>query len=120
MSTDMPVRACLRSGMCCTIAPCPFGEWDAEKHQCAFLEIGEVKGEAVFHRCGKFAEISSLPPEHMANFSPAFGSGCCSPMGNKQRQQNRAFMAERDGVDPDDGYIEAREAWISSQISQKA
>ena len=33
-------KPCLRSGYCCKQAPCPFGTWDDEAHQCVHLQRG--------------------------------------------------------------------------------
>ena len=31
------VHECLKCGFCCRKAPCPFGRWDQEKKQCAYI-----------------------------------------------------------------------------------
>ena len=72
------MKMCLRSGFCCKQAPCPFGKWDAGKHQCAFLE-GDVPGN---YRCGIYSEIVKDPRSGM---SPAFGAGCSSTLFNDDR-----------------------------------
>ncbi len=72
-------RECVRSGYCCKQAPCPFGTWNEEKHQCTHL----VKGEDGRYECGIIEEIVTKPGWQ---FSPAFGAGCCSPM-NTDRQK---------------------------------
>ena len=77
-------RPCVRSGMCCKHGICPFGKWDETKHQCEYLEIEGVYDGQEIHRCGKFAEINS---DHRSEFSPAFGAGCCSPLGNTARNK---------------------------------
>ena len=74
MSNSLKNISCVRSGYCCKQAPCHYGEWDAHKSQCAFLE-GERVGE---YRCGKYAEIISLDPDQL--HAPAFGHGCCSSL----------------------------------------
>lgn len=76
--TDLPVRSCIRSGYCCKVAICPYGEWDLDKGQCKFL--GKENGEYV---CGKYEIIQQKPG---SDISPAFGAGCCSPM-NTDRQK---------------------------------
>ncbi len=63
---------CVRSGFCCKQGPCPYGKWDAVRHQCEFL-LGEAPGS---YSCGKYDEIMELDPEQM--ISPAFGAGCGS------------------------------------------
>ena len=65
---------------------CPFGVWDESRHQCTFLEVAERHGDIEIHRCGKYTEITAAGPERGAHISPAFGSGCCSPLGNTARQ----------------------------------
>ena len=69
---------CVNSGFCCRTASCPFGEWDAENHQCRFLT------EENF--CGKFEEIIQLPRDRWES-SPAFGAGCSSTLFNESRQR---------------------------------
>lgn len=88
MTDEFPHRPCLRSGMCCKKAPCPFGEWNAARGQCRFLEVAFKDGDVEVHSCGKYAEIAALPPEAGAEFSPAFGSGCCMPLFNEARARN--------------------------------
>ncbi len=69
---------CVRSGYCCRQAPCPFGKWDEEKHQCVHLE-GDVIG---LYSCGIYEEILGQPG---ADLCPAFGAGCCSPLNTDRR-----------------------------------
>jgi len=64
---------CVRSGYCCKVAPCPFGEWDAERGQCAHL-IGDKPGR---YSCGIYEYIEQQPG---ADVAPAFGAGCCSSL----------------------------------------
>lgn len=84
------VKACTRSGMCCKITPCGYGEWNDEKTQCRFL-IHDGEG---LHSCGKYEEISADP---MSKFSPAFGQGCCSSMFNEAREAN--IKRHHDGIE---------------------
>ena len=70
--------ACVRSGHCCKQAPCPFGEWNEAKTQCAHLE-GDRPGE---YACGVHDEIQGQPG---ADLMPAFGAGCCSPLNTDRR-----------------------------------
>jgi hypothetical protein len=79
----MKVRACLRSGACCKKAPCGFGQWNENQSQCAFLG----KDETEQYTCLKYAEISQDPSSII---SPAFGAGCCMPLGNTERDKIRA------------------------------
>jgi len=77
--SSIPKRSkCVQCGYCCKVAPCPYGEWDYEKKQCKFLEL---KGED--YECQKYEEIKNDP---RAEFSPAFGKGCCSSL-NSDRQR---------------------------------
>lgn len=75
---------CVGSGMCCKIAPCPYGTWNEEKHQCEHLEIKEVVDGTEIHQCGIYEEILKQPG---SDISPAFGAGCCSSMFNTNRQK---------------------------------
>jgi len=79
--------ACLRSGLCCKTGPCAFGEWDAVRHQCKFLEIEETHPTCEIYRCGKKAEIDALAKDYMAAINPAFGKGCCMPLFNANRRE---------------------------------
>jgi hypothetical protein len=72
------VSTCVRSGYCCKKAPCPFGTWDSERAQCAYL--GGNKPGA--YTCLRYAEITRAPG---AELSPAFGAGCSSSL-NTDRQ----------------------------------
>ena len=80
-TSDYADGKCVRSGYCCKTFPCPFGKWDAAKHQCAYLE-GEKMGK---YSCGIYDEIMAGMPDNRADISPAFGAGCCSPF-NEERQ----------------------------------
>jgi len=75
--------SCVRSGYCCKVTICPFGKWDKEKKACAYLE-GNQLGE---YSCSKYSEIILHPG---AEFSPAFGAGCCSSLnGDRQKLLKR-------------------------------
>jgi len=61
---------CVQCGFCCTRRACCYGEWDAEKKQCAFLTEDML--------CAKYGET-----EIMADtVTPAFGAGCCSALND--------------------------------------
>ena len=79
---------CVRSGFCCKQSPCPFGEWDEQAKQCAFLE-GDIPGG---YACGKFDEIKDHP---RAKESPAFGSGCCSGLNEDRLEILKKFVLPR-------------------------
>lgn len=70
--------ACVRSGFCCKSAPCPFGRWNYSLAQCEHLE-GDRPGR---YSCGIHDEIIGQPG---AEFVPAFGGGCCSPLNTDRR-----------------------------------
>ena len=75
------MKPCVRSGYCCKVAPCSFGEVTSpENSSCRFLG-GSKSGE---HFCTKYDEIVSGSPENGAEISPAFGSGCCSPFNSER------------------------------------
>lgn len=71
-------RMCVRSGFCCKQAPCPFGTWSEEKHQCIHLQFNGK------YECGIFDEIVNRSQKEW-EIAPAFGAGCCSPL-NSDRQ----------------------------------
>jgi hypothetical protein len=85
MTKDLiSVRACLRSGLCCTTAPCGYGEVTSNTDpSCKFL----LRDDDQRTQCGKFKEISQDPASF---YSPAFGQGCCMPLGNSDREKIRA------------------------------
>ncbi len=76
---------CKRSGRCCKTSACPFGIWDAAKHQCSYLEVAEHGDGYTIYSCGIKDKIEALPHEAMAMVSPAFGAGCCMPLFNDDR-----------------------------------
>ncbi len=82
MSKILPLypgaEPCVKSGYCCKVAACPFGKWDENKKQCAYLTED--------NECGQFDYITSLPRWEWEN-SPAFGAGCSSTMGNVERKR---------------------------------
>ena len=84
--------ACVGSGFCCKQAPCPFGQWDAEKHQCSYLVLSHHIDTHAVYRCGKYEEILKQP---FSDVSPAFGAGCCSPLFNEERSNIRQAMAQK-------------------------
>lgn len=89
MPAEAPERPCVGSGMCCKASPCPYGERVPETGWCAFLVPWADSGtEHPRYRCGKFEEISKQPDAWLV---PAFGAGCCSPLGNSAR---RAILIE--------------------------
>lgn len=91
MSDKIKVSACVRSGMCCKKAPCPFGEVDVELGYCKFLEFDKDN----IAKCLNYDEIIKDPT---SNFSPAFGYGCCMSIGNTARID--IIYRDYDGVNP--------------------
>lgn len=74
---------CVGSGFCCKLAPCPYGEWNKTKTQCAHLiPIGTASGKHQRYTCGKYEYIVNQPDWQLI---PAFGAGCCSTIGNPDR-----------------------------------
>ena len=72
---------CVRSGMCCKMAPCGFGERTSEDDPaCKYLE-GDRPGE---YSCGIAEEIVKDPSWKL---SPAFGAGCCMNLFNDAREK---------------------------------
>lgn len=66
---------CVQCGYCCTVRPCPYGEWDVEKQQCSYLTQDK--------KCSKYEEIIASSG---SEFSPAFGAGCSSSLFNSVRE----------------------------------
>jgi hypothetical protein len=91
------VRPCLRSGLCCKKGPCGYGTWDAAAKQCVHLLVDHVlPNGAEVHACAIHDEIITQPG---AEFSPAFGAGCCMPMFNQFRDAIAAGR-EAQAADP--------------------
>jgi hypothetical protein len=72
------VRPCVRCGYCCTQGPCPHGDWDKERGECAHLTPER--------ECGRYAEIKD---------DPMFGGGCSSTLFNTVRDAKIARMKGR-------------------------
>ena len=87
MSEPLPLYSgavsCVQSGFCCKQAPCPYGEWDAVKQQCKYLEEHD---NGIQYNCGKYAEILARPQSEWAGV-PAFGAGCCNSLFNEDRDR---------------------------------
>lgn len=82
----MRTRQCVRSGLCCKSGPCAFGEWNEKAHQCRFLDTTESGNGYTIYACGIKDKIEALPPEAGAKWNPAFGTECCMPLFNENRQ----------------------------------
>lgn len=90
---ELPHRPCVGSGLCCKTAPCPFGTWDQERRQCAYLEVAnEVEGITIY-RCGQYEAIRQQPG---ADIAPAFGAGCCMSLFNSNRTRIIRLIAQGD------------------------
>ena len=82
---------CVLSGFCCKQAPCPFGEWNQAETQCQHLE-GDRPGR---YSCGIHDQIIGQPG---AEFIPAFGGGCCSPLNSDRRVVQLELTGEIDSA----------------------
>lgn len=80
---DAPIRPCVHCGYCCKKAPCPYGEPDTEKG-CKHLTAD--------NKCGVYDKAKDDP------VSPAFGTGCCSPMNSLRLEiiKKRKKLGESD------------------------
>lgn len=76
----MIVRQCLRSGLCCRKGLCGYGEYDHTNKKCTSL----IEHDDGTTSCGMYDVISQDPT---AKISPAFGYGCCMPIGNTERER---------------------------------
>lgn len=78
----IPIKPCVGSGFCCTKSPCAYGELGDSETGCKHLlppnEIGQ-------RGCGRYDWIKENVPDW--EFYPAFGQGCCMPLGNTMREQ---------------------------------
>jgi hypothetical protein len=90
-STPIDSR-CVKCGFCCKQGPCPYGKWDKEKHQCAFLEEQPDKT----YLCGRYAEIvAHIEDCGHRDDCPAFGGGCSSTLFNRDRDEIIAKILEQ-------------------------
>ena|SRR3989337_1528437 len=74
-------KPCMKSGFCCTKAPCGYGEWNEDKSACKHLLPPNKIGQ---RDCGRYDWIKENVPNW--EFYPAFGAGCCMPMFNTLRE----------------------------------
>ncbi len=75
------IKPCVKSGFCCSKAPCGYGEWNENKTACMHLtEPNELQQRL----CGKYQWIK----DNVADWHlyPAFGGGCCMPLFNEMRE----------------------------------
>ena len=77
-----PIRPCMKSGFCCTKAPCGFGEWNDDKSSCKYLLPKNDIGQ---RDCGRYEWIKENVEGY--EYYPGFGAGCCMPIGNTIREE---------------------------------
>lgn len=97
------VKECLRSGFCCTKSPCGYGAVTSNTNPaCKYLVPHPDKRTS----CGKYDEIIKDPN---SKFSPAFGFGCCMPLGNGLRNdiRDRLFEGKEQYIDIDNYLYES-------------
>lgn len=81
MLNGLPIKPCVKSGFCCTKSPCGYGEWNENKSACKYLsEPNELHQQL----CLRYDWIK----ENVVDWEmyPAFGGGCCMPIGNQMRE----------------------------------
>lgn len=76
----IPIKPCVKSGFCCTKAPCLYGNWNYDKTACKHLLPPNNIGQ---RDCGRYAWIK----ENCVDWDvyPGFGTGCCMPLFNSLR-----------------------------------
>lgn len=82
MTDSIKIYPCVKSGYCCTKAPCSYGEWNKEKTQCQYLSEPNQIGQK---DCLRYDWIKENVPNY--ELYPAFGSGCSSPLFNTVRNE---------------------------------
>ena len=76
----VPVKPCMKSGFCCSTAPCAYGEKREDGPGCKFLSDANELGQ---RGCDRYDWIVANVPDW--KMYPAFGGGCCMPLGNTKR-----------------------------------
>ena len=76
----IPIRPCMKSGFCCTLSPCAYGEWNDDKSGCKYLDAPNDIGQ---RDCLRYQWIINNVPTF--DLHPSFGTGCSSPIGNTAR-----------------------------------
>lgn len=89
----IPVKPCMKSGFCCTTAPCEYGEMNEQKTGCKHLGEANDLGQ---RDCQRYDWIVKNVPNY--EFYPGFGTGCCMGMFNKMRDDVIQKSRER-GLD---------------------
>lgn len=77
----IPIMPCVKSGFCCTKAPCAYGEWNDNKTACKHLADPNHLGQ---RDCLRYQWIIDNVPGY--EFYPAFGAGCSSTLFNHMRK----------------------------------
>lgn len=93
----LPIQPCVKSGFCCKVAPCAYGEWNDTKTACKFLAEPNEIGQ---RDCLRYQYIIDNDPFHQ--YYPGFGAGCSYITFNKERHQviqNIKKFEERDSVE---------------------
>jgi hypothetical protein len=72
---EFELPACVQCGYCCTVSPCGYGDWDAERHRCKWL------GEDM--KCKRYKQVHLLD---MCMPYPMWGTGCSSSLCNPMRE----------------------------------
>lgn len=74
---------CVQCGYCCKVAPCQYGRWDVDAHQCKLLTEDNP--------CSIYEKIK------FDQASPAMGCGCCSSM-NSTRAEKMEMRKKDEGI----------------------
>jgi len=77
-------QMCVCCGHCCRTGPCYYGEWDSDRHRCAFLTEDDL--------CSLFREFA-----HEAGELAMMGCGCSSTLFNTRRDEIVEAIAARCG-----------------------
>lgn len=77
-------KLCVCCGHCCRTGPCYYGEWDSDRHRCAFLTEDDL--------CSLFREF-----QHEAGELAMMGCGCSSTLFNTRRDEIVEAIAARCG-----------------------
>lgn len=78
----IPIMPCVKSGFCCTKAPCGYGEWNEDKSACKHLLPPNDLGQ---RDCARYEWIKANVPGWQ--YYPAFGAGCGSTLFNHLRDR---------------------------------
>lgn len=87
----LPIKPCMKSGFCCTKAPCGYGEWNNERSSCKYLDAPNDLNQ---RDCLRYQWIIDNAPDY--KFYPGFGAGCCMALFNAARENVIQKIAEKD------------------------